>query len=105
MRQFGLEGRFEIVLGGDAVPRPKPHPDLLWAVMEATGTDSTELVMVGDTVYDLEMAQAAEVRGLGVSWGPHSADRLRPLAPVVDSFADLTRALGLPAVERRGGPG
>ena len=95
MRQFGLEGRFEIVLGGDSVPRPKPHPDLLWAVMKATDTVASDLVMVGDTTYDLEMAQAADVRGLGVSWGHHSVDRLQSFAPVVESFAELTGALGL----------
>jgi len=93
VRQFGLEDRFEIVLGGNSVPRPKPNPDLLNAIMEATATPPEEVVMLGDTTYDLEMAHAAGVKAIGVSWGHHSADRLREWAPVVDSVEDLGRLL------------
>ena len=66
VNQHGLGDRFEIVLGADSVPRPKPNPDLLHAIMEATGTE--DLVMIGDTTYDLEMAHAARVRAIGVSY-------------------------------------
>ena len=93
VHQHGLGDRFEIVLGGNSVPRPKPCPDLLHAIMDATGT--RDLVMVGDTIYDLEMAQAAGVAAIGVAWGHHSAERLRPRAPVVDSVEELGRLLGV----------
>ena len=93
VNQHGLGSRFEIVLGADSVPRPKPNPDLLHAIMTATGTE--DLVMVGDTTYDLEMAHAAGVRGIGVSWGHHSVERLREWAPVVDSVDELGRMLGV----------
>lgn len=93
VKQFGLTDRFEIVLGGNSVPRPKPSPDLLHAIMEATGT--RDLVMIGDTTYDLEMARAAGVRAIGVSWGHHSVERLREWAPVVHSVDELTRLLGV----------
>ena len=91
--QHGLERRFEIVLGGNSVPRPKPNPDLLHAIMETTGCE--DLVMIGDTTYDLEMAAAASVRGIGVSWGHHSRERLEAWATVVDTVEELTKALGL----------
>ena len=93
VKQHGLSGRFEIVLGGNSVPRPKPNPDMLHAIMEATGTD--DLVMIGDTTYDLEMARAAGVKAIGVSWGHHSVERLSPLAPVVHSVEELGRTLGV----------
>jgi phosphoglycolate phosphatase len=89
--QHGFSGRFEVVLGGDSVRRPKPFPDMLLEVMERSG--SRDLVMVGDTTYDLEMAQAAEVRGVGVAWGHHSVERLQPLAPVADTVAELESLL------------
>ena len=89
----GLSERFEIVLGGNSVPNPKPNPDLLYAIMEATGTK--DLIMIGDTTYDLEMAHAAGVKAIGVSWGHHSVARLRKWAPVVDSIQDLQRLLGV----------
>ena len=93
VKQFGFEGRFEIVLGGNSVPRAKPHPDMLHAIMDATGTQ--ELVMVGDTTYDLEMAHAAGVKAIGVSWGHHDVERLRPWAPVVNSVAELEQMLNV----------
>ena len=93
LKQCGLFDRFEIILGGNSVPNPKPHPDMLHAIMKATGTK--DLVMIGDTTYDLEMAQAAGVKGIGVSWGHHSVERLREWAPVVHSVEELKRALGI----------
>ena len=72
---------------------PKPNPDLLHAIMDATGT--SDLVMIGDTTYDLEMAKAAGVRAIGVSWGHHSTERLSAWAPVVNSIEELGRALGV----------
>ena len=87
VNRHGLGDRFEIVLGANSVPHPKPHPDLLYAIMDATGT--TDLVMVGDTTYDLEMAHAAGVRGIGVSWGHHSVRRLEKWGSVVHSVEAL----------------
>jgi len=95
VNQFGLIDRFEIVLGGDSVPRPKPHPDLLHAIMRSTGTGAEDIVMIGDTTYDLEMAHAAGVAAIGVSWGHHEAERLREWAPVVDTVDELGRRLGV----------
>ena len=93
INQFGLGDRFELVLGGNSVPRPKPNPDLLYAIMEATGTK--ELVMIGDTTYDLEMAHAADVKSIGVSWGHYPVEQLRKWGPVVDSVEELGRLLGV----------
>ena len=92
-----LAGRFEVVLGGNSVPRPKPHPDMLYAVMEAT--QCKDLVMVGDTTYDLQMAHAAGAKAIGVSWGHHSTERLSSFGPVAHSVSDL-RALLNPYLVR-----
>ena len=91
VRHFGLEGRFEVILGGNSVPNPKPNPDLLFSIMESTGTK--DLIMVGDTTYDLEMANAAGVRAVGVSWGHHPSELLREWAPVVNSVEELKQHL------------
>ncbi len=85
--RHGLTERFEVVLGGDAVPRPKPHPDLLEAIRERTGCD--DLLMIGDTVFDLQMARAAGVPSIGVGWGHHRSERLAPFGPVAESVAEL----------------
>ena len=91
IKHFGFEGRFEVILGGNSVPNPKPNPDLLFSIMESTGTK--DLIMVGDTTYDLEMANAAGVRAVGVSWGHHPSELLSEWAPVVNSVEELKQHL------------
>ena len=93
IKKFGFEKRFEVVLGANSVARPKPNPDLLYAIMENTGIK--DLLMVGDTTYDLEMAHLAGVKAIGVSWGHHSVKRLKKWAPVVNTVAELEKALEL----------
>lgn len=91
IKEFGFESRFEIILGGNSVSKPKPNPDLLLSIIKTAGTKN--IVMIGDTTYDLEMANAAGVEAIGVSWGHHSSKELRKWAPVVDSVEELTTFL------------
>ena len=60
-------------------------------IMEITKTK--DIVMIGDTTYDLEMADAAGVKGIGVSWGHHKPEVLEKWAPVVNSVEELKQHL------------
>ncbi len=50
----------------------KPHPAMLIGAMDAVGAGPAHTVMVGDTAFDMQMARAAGVRALGVTWGFHT---------------------------------
>lgn len=54
----------------------KPHPSMLEAAMEDALAVPACTVMIGDTVFDIEMAKAAGVRPIGVSWGYHETSEL-----------------------------
>lgn len=54
----------------------KPHPKMLEDILEVTGVAPQRALMVGDTTYDMQMAQNAGVAGLGVSYGVHTQDDL-----------------------------
>lgn len=74
---------------------PKPHPDMLEALMSMLGTTPERTLMIGDTTHDLQMAANARVGAIAVSYGAHEiADlqRLRPLACVA-SFRELMQWL------------
>lgn len=74
----------------------KPHPAMIRAALADTGVAPGDAVMVGDTVFDMDMARAAGVRGIGVTWGYHAADALRARTDtVIDDFAALPAALGI----------
>lgn len=69
----------------------KPHPAMLRQAMAAVGAETTATVMVGDTSYDMLMADAAGTQGLGVGWGYHDPSELMEhgAARVIGDFAEL----------------
>jgi phosphoglycolate phosphatase len=76
LERAGITAHFDQIIGHDAVPNPKPHPDMLLEVLRRAGVSRDDAVMVGDTTFDMDMADAAGVRGIGVSWGAHGASGL-----------------------------
>ncbi len=71
---------------------PKPHPAMLRELMQELEVGARELLMVGDTSHDLEMARNAGVEALAVTYGAHPAAALRALEPraCVASVAELS---------------
>ncbi|OYW16653.1 MAG: haloacid dehalogenase [Novosphingobium sp. 12-64-8] len=66
----GLAGHFVTLQTADRHPS-KPHPSMVDACLEATGAARADTAMIGDTVFDMEMAVNAGVRAIGVDWGYH----------------------------------
>lgn len=71
----GLTGLFVSEQVADHHPS-KPHPSMLEAVLAETGVTASRAVMVGDTVFDMEMARAAGIATIGVTWGYHAPEAL-----------------------------
>jgi phosphoglycolate phosphatase len=90
LERHGLEGRFMALKTADDGPG-KPHPHMLEEAMADAGAAPDSTVMIGDTVFDIEMAGNAKVRSIGVSWGYHDPDELRVAgaAGVIDEFGEL----------------
>ncbi len=93
----GLEGVFTVIETADSAPS-KPHPAMILQAMAATGVGEAKTIMIGDTTFDLDMARAAKVTGIGVAWGYHPvASLVRSGAHcIVTSFEELHTALALP---------
>ncbi len=70
----------------------KPNPDMLLQIMDELGVSGHETLMIGDTVYDMQMAQSANAHRLAVSYGSHSRERLMQSAPLgcLDDIRELT---------------
>ena len=67
----------------------KPHPAMLHAALSETGLDPKEAVMIGDTVFDMDMSKSAGIPFIGVSWGYHRAHQLTDAIAVLDDIRDL----------------
>jgi phosphoglycolate phosphatase len=88
----GLHGCFDTTRCADE-GFSKPHPGMLEAVMDNLATAPAATVMIGDTTHDLEMAKAAGVAAVAVTYGAHeraALDACRPLA-MVDELQGLRR--------------
>ncbi len=92
LETHGLETTFATRQVADHHPS-KPHPSMITTAMAETGVAPAETVMIGDTSFDMDMARAAGVAGIGVSWGYHATDKLGQVQAVVDRFADIPAAL------------
>jgi phosphoglycolate phosphatase len=71
----------------------KPHPSMIETALSETGVDPRHAVMVGDTSFDMQMARAAGVAGIGVSWGYHPRSNLGDALRVIDDIRHLPALL------------
>lgn len=69
------------VVGSDRVRRYKPDPDPINVARSLLPRRPDREIMIGDADVDVLMGQAAGVETAAVTWGAHSADRLRALNP------------------------
>lgn len=69
----------------------KPHPQMVLDILQDTGISPREAIVVGDTVFDLQMAMAARVDAVAVTYGVHELDQLRQHQPLacVNSFPEV----------------
>jgi len=99
LEENGISGHFQTVQTPDTNPG-KPDPTMLRAAMSECGAGADETVMIGDAVLDIEMAKAAGVPAIGVSWGMQApallvaagaaaiAERVDVLGAAIDSIRE-----------------
>lgn len=73
----------------------KPHPQMLLELMGEFNVSPQRTLMIGDTSFDLQMAQNANVASLGVTYGAHPVESLLPFTPLAhfDEFAKVNQWL------------
>jgi len=73
----------------------KPDPQILQQAMDAVGARPSETVMIGDTVFDMEMAGHADVAAIGVAWGYHDPSELAAAGAmrILSDYSELPPAL------------
>ncbi|WP_400164707.1 HAD family hydrolase [Brevibacillus sp. TJ4] len=68
LREWGLDSYFEVVITGDEVSQPKPHPEGILAAMQQMGLSPNETMYVGDSNADVLAGKAAGLVTVGVNW-------------------------------------
>lgn len=96
LAQTGWAGLFRTLQTAESGPS-KPDPTLIRNAMAETGHGPEATVMIGDSVFDMEMARAAGVTAVGVAWGYNRPAILARAgaAHLVDSVAELAGLITL----------
>lgn len=98
LKQHGLEKYFSIIRSQDDVAarnmKSKPHPDKLLSVLQEASVEKSDSLVIGDTWLDLEMALAAGVKAIAVSWGFGEKESLAPYnVPILqESMMEMLQA-------------
>lgn len=98
----GLRPSIEVVLGYTSVPNPKPAPDIALEALARLQVAPAEAMVVGDASLDLQMARAAGVRSIAVTYGAQPEAALRAENPtfVASDFSEVVQiALALARLE------
>lgn len=96
LEELRWTGFFKTIQAADTAPS-KPHPAMLLQALAATGVTPENAVFIGDTTFDMEMAQAAQLRSIGVGWGYHQTEQLlaagaHRVVQSVDQLRDCIRS-------------
>ena len=108
LRLCGADQLVEAKTSSDDAERSKPDPDIVAAALKEIALPAAQVVMLGDTPYDIESASHVDVPVIGLRCGGWNDVELRGALAVYDDPADLLKhydssPLGQGAVRR--GPG
>lgn len=85
----GIDNLVELRTSASDVQTAKPAPDIVTAALEKLGLAADDVMMLGDTPFDIEAAARSGVETLAVTCGGWSRDELAGARAVYDSPADL----------------
>ena len=85
----GIKDLLHETTSADDAERSKPDPDIVQAAIRQTGQPARELVMIGDTPYDVEAARRAGVRIIAVRTGGWDDRALTGASAIYDDVGAL----------------
>jgi phosphoglycolate phosphatase len=95
LERNGLQGRFDVIVGGEDVENHKPHPEGLLTAAARLSASQEEVLYVGDTVADARAAEAAGMKFVAVLSGMTREAEFGdfPRAAVLDNVGGLPELL------------
>ena len=70
----------------------KPNPQMLIEIIDSFGLEAVDALMIGDSEYDLQMANNAGMESVAVSYGVHDVERLQQCGPlaIIHNITELS---------------
>jgi phosphoglycolate phosphatase len=88
---LGLNGLFELIIGGDTLEKRKPDPLPLHHACQQLSVNIEQCVMIGDSKNDILAAKAANMESIALTYGYNYGENIANYQPevVIDNFDDL----------------
>lgn len=82
---------FSFIVGEQDVKNKKPAPDAVNFILEKLSISHNKTLVVGDTIYDIEMGKNAKCDTCAVTYGNNSINQLETVFPnfIIDKFSQL----------------
>jgi phosphoglycolate phosphatase len=90
IEQNGWQGFFATLQAADTA-ESKPSPEMVLNACRETGMDPGDVIVFGDSIFDMQMAVSAGATAIGVSYGYGDPDHLRQTGAlrIIDGFAEV----------------
>ena len=89
VENLGLSPIITFILGAEDVTEGKPSPEPVHRTLEKYGFRPEETLVVGDTIFDIDMGRNAGTRTCGVTYGNGSRESLSSADILIDDFGKL----------------
>jgi len=95
LEALGLDGIFELILGGDSLEKKKPDPMPLLYICKKLDISPSESVMIGDSKNDILAAKSANMDSIGVTYGYNYGESIERYEPTIvcSRFEDILESL------------
>ncbi|SFC74421.1 phosphoglycolate phosphatase [Pseudoalteromonas denitrificans] len=92
---LGMDGLFELIIGGDTLAKRKPDPLPLNYACEKLSVTAERCIMIGDSKNDILAAKAAKMQSIGLTYGYNYGEDIAVHQPelVLSDFTDLLSAI------------
>jgi HAD superfamily hydrolase (TIGR01509 family) len=93
LHALGIHDLFDTISGCDTYLERKPSPLPLLKVAEYLGVATSQCVMVGDSINDIQAAQQAGIASIGCTWGFGGREELAGATILAHSPQELPAAI------------
>lgn len=95
IERFDIAPYISYIVAEEDVEKKKPHPDMVLRTLDDLRLRPEQVLVVGDTVFDIAMGQGARCRTCGVTYGNQSRSQLEKQKPdlIIDSFQQLVELI------------
>ncbi len=86
---------FDLILGSDTTPERKPSPIPILYVLSKLNIKTEDVVIVGDSNFDIEAGKAAGIKTIAVTYGYRPVELLKDADYLIKKMSELMNILRL----------